>query len=106
MRTIKFRAWDKVNKKMIGGFGIDSTFGYAFIKDFDLGEEYILECEIMQFTGLTDKNGKEIYELMEIDGKYKVIYQAPKYVLQDILNGDVIDLYENKHTITKEYTEL
>ena len=65
------------------------------------------EClEFQQFTGLTDKNGKEIYELMEIDGKYKVIYQAPKYVLQDILNGDVIDLYENKHTITKEYTEL
>jgi hypothetical protein len=97
MRTIKFRAWDKDNKKFIYYIIPKITGSW----DIDL-----LDKEITLFTGLNDKNGKEIYELMEIDGKYKVIYQAPKYVLQDILNGDVIDLYENKHTITKEYTEL
>ncbi len=53
MRTIKFRAWDKTNQKMFNPFTYVVTFGFL-TKDEN--------TELMQFTGLTDKNGKEIYE--------------------------------------------
>ena len=50
-REIKFRAWDKImNKWMHPVWDITNPF------PINNGHE------IMQFTGLTDKNGKEIYE--------------------------------------------
>lgn len=60
MREIKFRAWDKENEVMIYPKGI--LFDGRVV-NFSCG---ILEpfegCELMQYTGLKDKNGKEIYE--------------------------------------------
>ena len=59
MREIKFRAWDKKKKGMIethqfmcGHFTESCLYNCFTDKDFIL----------MQFTGLKDKNGKEIYE--------------------------------------------
>ncbi|HBY67291.1 MAG TPA: hypothetical protein DEG69_05710 [Flavobacteriaceae bacterium] len=56
MREIKFRAWDKVKKKMIYGPTPDSPSSSWIIA---LPDEGFLK---MQYTGLKDKNGKEIYE--------------------------------------------
>lgn len=59
-REIKFRAWFKRQHKMI-----QPCYAEIF-KDgsFGGGENWntSTECVLMQFTGLRDKNGKEIYE--------------------------------------------
>lgn len=58
MRKIKFRTWNKFNKKMLyEGFDI-SPDGNIWINQFSVREQFIL----MQYIGLEDKNGIEIYE--------------------------------------------
>ena len=74
MRELKFRVWDRTNKKWIGmddkifccdedgmvltwnqiiGFSPDNTMSFT---------ASAVNCQIVQYTGLKDKNGKEIYE--------------------------------------------
>jgi uncharacterized phage protein (TIGR01671 family) len=61
MREIKFRAWDKNHKKMVDNVGIyyaDETLHRVF----DSQNGIIYSAIPMQFTGLHDSQGREIYE--------------------------------------------
>ena len=65
MREIKFRAWDKRRKKMFKRvtqimFGI--PYNLVQMVDSFSAIENTTDVELMQFTGLLDKNGNEIYE--------------------------------------------
>jgi len=54
MREIKFRAWGVDSETMLSMEILKSAFNF---KDFDSQA-----LAFMQYTGLKDKNGKEIYE--------------------------------------------
>jgi len=63
MREIKFRAWDKVENKMRPAFTF-SDIGDAGVDGWDEHNAVLSDkfYDFMQYTGLHDKNGVEIYE--------------------------------------------
>lgn len=96
-REIKFRAWDEVSEKMLNWNDfLDTNMKNTFIAPESTG------LILMQYTGLHDKNGKEIYEgdivLLDcyyyeepaFDGEFKVIYDDINgmWILVDLENKD------------------
>jgi len=120
MREIKFRVWDSISKKLHGWDVISILPLYEFIHL----EHYTIE----QFTGLQDKNGKDIYEgdivfdqvkgfdkrksivewdscnpcmvLKRIDNKYTFQDLEYDFVKCDLMTIEVIgNIHENKNLL-------
>ena len=80
-REIKFRVWSEKNKKMLEiqkhSFKTGKSMPYGYNIAYDFGE-------LMQYTGLKDENGKEIYEgdilSIKIYSRDKIIVQCKALV--------------------------
>lgn len=102
MREIKFRAWDKIQNLMLE---------HDEIADFTIKEiETQKDCVVlMQYTGLKDKNGKEIYEgsivndgayIEFVGGRFICQYQDGSFEdLMGIRDEVIGNIYEHKHLL-------
>ncbi|WP_107776048.1 YopX family protein [Campylobacter concisus] len=115
MREIKFRAWNKEKAKMDKNFRFDE---FNDVNDYFADDDFVF----MQYTGLKDKNDKEIYEgdivhfktlrSKEYIGEVKSYEDAASFFvvvkehymecLDDVYDLEVLgNIYENKELLNE-----
>ena len=77
MREIKFRAWDKIKKVMFIPRTISQSPPFCVFDNENFRLDLPDDCELMQYTGLKDKNGdKDIYEGDIIEMRHDDFYDG------------------------------
>jgi uncharacterized phage protein (TIGR01671 family) len=91
MREIKFRAWD--------GEEMRYTFSVQSNGDGVLYSGGIVDWKLMQFTGLKDKNGKEIFE-GDICSTYNI--DEPSNLIDTVVFDDGSFVFQNDYKLSAE----
>jgi len=109
MREIRFRAWDRESKRICNVEQIEFNQKYAWVswhKTFTQHGYFKLnfnKIELMQFTGLFDKNNKEIYEgdicIGLMDGGLD--YTHIKFVVE-FKDGAFVDSYFHRKLLSEK----
>jgi len=118
-RQIKFRVWNGTQMEYNVIAGALGTFYVQGMDEKDAASLspfntiYPEETPVMQFTGLTDKNGKEIYEGdilsdgKDSDNPIGVVYFYPPQFVVQTLNDVPFALAEGKVNMKQlNYTEV
>ena len=116
-REIKFRAWHKEDKQFIGFH----TYGFCMWENGQIyvdGMNVTNRVELDQFTGLKDRNGKDIYEgdgvkvfmvdhgywlgvVKFIDGCFEIQFDATRDYLKCYTCNHAVEIVGNIHEAIK-----
>lgn len=89
-REIKFRAFSKIKKRMFPVYGLghdwvteDTLDGVDPGNNCFSGSDFLNDIVVMQFTGLKDKNGTDIFEgeliLWDTDLRFIVVFNNGRF---------------------------
>lgn len=100
MRPIKFRCWDSATGEVSEPFDVKEDWGDYLIDFKDYSTDGALDSIIWeQFTGLLDRNGKEIYEgdivkISNLKPIFEVKYSTPFAEFLMEANGELYEEFQ------------